>query len=350
MEFLYNYGLFLAKTVTFVAAVIFVVSALASLVRQVRAQMGDHLEVKSLNDRFKDLADAVNHSVLPPAEFKQLDKTRAKEDKARAKAQKKGTAVERPRVFVLNFDGDLQASSVASLREEVSAVLQVARDKDEVLLRLESEGGLVHGYGLAASQLQRIRDRKIALTAAVDKVAASGGYLMACVADHIVAAPFAIVGSIGVVAQLPNFNRLLKKHEIDFELHTAGEFKRTLTLFGENTEAGREKFQQEIEDTHALFKAFVAENRPTMPLAQVATGEHWFGTRALALKLVDALKTSDDWLLEKSKTADLYEVSFRRHRSLSDRLSHLARLTFRRPFAMPSLPRIPTSLHTREFL
>ncbi len=350
MEFLYNYGLFLAKTVTWVAAIIFVVASLASLIRQVRSQMGDHLEVKSLNDRFKDLAEALNHTVLAPAEFKQQHKSRAKEDKARAKAQKKGQVPERPRVFVLNFQGDLQATAVASLREEVSSVLQVARDKDEVLLRLESEGGLVHSYGLGASQLQRIRDRKISLTVAVDKVAASGGYLMACVAEQIIAAPFAIVGSIGVVAQLPNFNRLLKKHDIDYELHTAGEFKRTLTLFGENTEAGREKFQQEIDDTHALFKAFVAENRPQMPLAPVATGEFWFGTRALALKLVDTLKTSDDWLLEKSKTADLYEVSFRRHRSLSDRLSHLANLSFRRPFGLPALPTLPTSLNTRELL
>ncbi len=350
MEFLYHYGLFLAKTVTFVAAILFVVSALASLIRQVRQQMGDHLEVKSLNERYRDLADALNQVLLAPDEFKREQKTRAKQDKAHAKAQKKGSEAPRPRVFVLNFQGDIQASSVASLREEVSSVLQVARDKDEVLLRLESEGGLVHGYGLAASQLQRVRDRKITLTVAVDKVAASGGYLMACVADHIVAAPFAIVGSIGVVAQLPNFNRLLKKHEIDFELHTAGEFKRTLTLFGENTEAGRAKFQQEIEDTHALFKSFVADNRPALQLDKVATGEHWFGTRALALKLVDALKTSDDWLLEKSKTADLYEVSFRRHRSLGDRLSHLAKLSLRRPFAAPAMPSLPTSLNPRELL
>jgi serine protease SohB len=189
------------------------------------------------------------------------------------------------------------------------------------VLRLESEGGVVHGYGLAASQLQRIRDRGVKLTVAVDKVAASGGYLMACVADRIIAAPFAVVGSIGVVAQLPNFNRLLKKHEIEYELHTAGEFKRTLTLFGENTAAGRAKFQETLEDAHALFKSFIQQNRPQVAIDQVATGDHWFGARAIALKLVDELKTSDDYLLERSKDCDLYELRYKRHRSLAERVA-----------------------------
>ena len=108
-------------------------------------------------------------------------------------------------------------------------------------------------YGLAASQMQRIRDKKLKLTVCVDKVAASGGYMMAVVADKIIAAPFAVLGSIGVLAQVPNFHRLLKKHDVDFEMLTAGKYKRTLTMFGENTDKGREKFQEDIEDTHVLF-------------------------------------------------------------------------------------------------
>jgi serine protease SohB len=224
-------------------------------------------------------------------------------------------------VFVLDFHGDMMASAVASLREEISAVLQVARDGDEAMLRLESAGGAVEGYGLAASQLARLRERKIPLTVAVDKVAASGGYLMACVGDRILAAPFAVVGSIGVVGQLPNFNRLLKKHDVEYELHTAGEFKRTLTLFGENTDEGRAKFRETLEDAHALFKAYIAQYRPQVELARVATGEHWFGTRALELKLVDRISTSDDWLLERSKAADLLELRYRRHRPWLERVT-----------------------------
>lgn len=325
--FLYEYGLFFAKTLTFLVAAGVLAALLANLLQNLRGHATDHLEVKNLNHRFRDLADSVQHAVMTPHEWKQALKAHKAQDKARAKAHKAGVAAPRPRVFVLDFHGDLQASPVASLRDEISALLQVARPGDETVLRLESEGGVVHGYGLAASQLRRVRDQGITLTVAVDKVAASGGYLMACVADRILAAPFAVVGSIGVVGQLPNFNRLLKKHEIDYELHTAGEHKRTLTVFGENTAAGREKFRETLEDAHALFKGFIQQNRPQVNLAEVATGDHWFGTRALALKLVDELKTSDDYLLERSKACDLYELHYKRHRGLVERLgSGLTRL------------------------
>jgi serine protease SohB len=316
-EFLYNYGLFFAKAVTIVGAIVIAVAMLANLFRHVRAQAADHLEVKDLNQRFRDLADSVRHAFLAPDEWKREAKARKAEDKARAKARKKGAA--RPRVYVLDFHGDMMASGVASLREEISAVLQVAREGDETVLRLESEGGVVHGYGLAASQLARLRSKKIPLTVAVDKAALSGGYLMACVADRILAAPFAAVGSIGVVGQLPNFNRLLKKHDVEYELHTAGEYKRTLTLFGENTEEGRAKFRETLEDAHALFKGYIAQYRPQVDLAQAATGEHWFGTRAIELKLVDRLSTSDDYLLERSHDADLLELRYRRHRTWMER-------------------------------
>ena len=316
-EFFFQYGLFFAKAVTWVAAIAVVAMILLSLLHQARGHSADHLEVRDLNHRFRDLADSLKHALLTPDGWKKEVKAHKAEDKARARA----TEPARPRVFVLDFHGDLQASATASLREEISALLQVAGKGDECVLRLESEGGVVHGYGLAASQLRRIRDAGVKLTVAVDKVAASGGYLMACVADRILAAPFAVVGSIGVVGQLPNFSRLLKKHEIDYELHTAGEHKRTLTLFGENTDAGREKFRETLEDAHALFKEFIRQNRPQVDLTQVATGDHWFGTRALALKLVDELKTSDDYLLERSKSCDLYELRYKRHRGMVERLA-----------------------------
>jgi serine protease SohB len=320
-DFLLQYGLFLAKTITFAAAVIIVLAGLFSLIREAREQSHDHLQIKNINDRFELMADTLNDQILDENELKQQQKTRKAEEKAKQKAAKKGQQSPRSRLFSLSFDGDINATPVDSLREEISAILQVARKEDEILLRLESEGGLVHSYGLAASQLTRIRDRKIKLTVVVDKVAASGGYLMACVADKILAAPFAIIGSIGVVAQIPNFHRILKKNEIDFELHTAGQYKRTLTLFGENTDEGREKFREELEETHQLFKAFVTDNRPVLDIEKVATGEHWYGTRALSLRLIDEIKTSDDYLLERAKDADIYEIAYRRRQTLSDRLS-----------------------------
>ena len=214
------------------------------------------------------------------------------------------------RVFVLTFDGDIAASGVDGLRQEVSAVLGVAQSGDEVVVRVESAGGAVHGYGLAASQLARIRSRGVTLTVAVDKVAASGGYLMAAVADRILAAPFAVLGSIGVVAQIPNVHRLLKKHDVDVEVHTAGRFKRTLDVLGENTEQGRAKLREELEDVHALFQEYVANWRPKLDLEAVSTGEHWYGQRALDRALVDELVTSDEYLARACERADVFEVAW----------------------------------------
>ena len=224
-------------------------------------------------------------------------------------------------MFVLDFHGDIRASQVAELRETITSVLQVSEPGDEIVVRLESPGGQVHGYGLAASQLARIREHNINLTVAVDKVAASGGYMMACVADRILAAPFAILGSIGVVAQIPNFHRLLQRHDIDFEQHTAGPYKRTLSLFAENTEEGRKKFQEELEDTHELFKSFVKEHRPRVNIDELATGEHWYGTRALDHKLVDEIRTSDDYLMTRAQGADIYAVRYEEKKNLGEKLN-----------------------------
>ena len=305
MEFLLEYGMFLAKSVTLVLALLVALGGAVALLTQGRGapESKGRLEIHHVNADYEDMELALHSVILPKKALKAL----AKQRKAQAK-QREGTA--RPRLFVLNFHGDMRAAAVSALREEVTAVLQAAQAEDRVLLRLESAGGVVHGYGLAAAQLLRIKERQLHLTVAVDKVAASGGYMMACVADRIVAAPFAILGSIGVIAQLPNFNRLLRKHDVDFEQFMAGEHKRTVTLFGENTTQGRQKFQAEIEDVHALFKDFVKAQRPQLDVEQVATGEHWFGQRALQVQLVDELRTSDDLLLEASANADVYELTY----------------------------------------
>jgi serine protease SohB len=313
IEFLTEYGLFLAKLATVVAGILVVIGfAVASTKRSAQP---DGLDVENLNRRFEKLGDSIRSSIQGKSAYKKESKARRKADKKR---DKEGS--ERNRVFVLDFKGDLRASATASLREEVSAILAVATAEDKVLLRLENAGGTVHEHGLAASQLLRLKNHGIPLIVAVDKVAASGGYLMACTADRILAAPFAIVGSIGVIAQLPNFNRLLEEKGVDFEQVTAGRYKRTLTLFGKNTKEGREKLKEEIEEVHELFKSQIAEHRPQIDLDQVATGEHWHGIRALDLNLVDEIKTSDDFLIESANDHDLYGVVYKRRRSLPERL------------------------------
>lgn len=306
LELLFDYLGFLAKTATVVVAVLVILSAVAAATahRVMRGPPMGHIQVIRLNELLHDMYRAIEDAGLPPSVVK-------KQRKRDAKARKKQRHHEaRRRVFVLNFEGDLVATGVDSLRREISAVLGTATDGDEVLVRVHSAGGLVHGYGLGASQLARIRSKGVKLTVAVDKIAASGGYMMAAVADRILAAPFAVVGSVGVVAQIPNVHRLLKKHDVDIEVLTAGRYKRTLDLLGENTEEGREKLQGELHDAHALFQEFIGAYRPALDLETVSTGEAWYGQRALDRSLVDELVTSDEYLATACDEADVFEVSW----------------------------------------
>ena len=326
MEFLTEYGLFLAKTVTLALAVLFVFILILSNAARHKGDGRDKgtIHVLNLNDEMDFMKDEIRHEVLDPDFMKAEHKAEKKREKGERKARAKDpvSVPEKKRIYVLDFDGDTHASQVDELRHVITAVLGVVRPElDEVLLRLESPGGMVHAYGLAASQLARLRKRKVALTICVDKVAASGGYMMACIANKLLAAPFAYIGSIGVLVQLPNVHRLLKDNKVDFEMITAGEYKRTLTTFGENTDKDREKVQQDVDEMHTLFKDFIHEFRPALDIATVATGEVWTGTQALANGLIDAIDTSDEWLLEQSKDAELYAVSWEHKRKFAEKLS-----------------------------
>ncbi|MDE9533518.1 protease SohB [Xenorhabdus bovienii] len=323
MEYLSLYGLFLAKVVTVVLAV--VVLAVFCIGLGVRKTMHKgELRLTNLGESYREKQRQMQQARMSDAEqkiwqkaLKKQQKNDAKQKKAEAKASQKG--LQKSNLYVLDFKGSMDAHEVDSLREEISAILSVADSKDEVLLRLESPGGMVHGYGLAASQLARLRQKGIRLTIAVDKVAASGGYMMACVADRIIAAPFAIIGSIGVVAQLPNIHRLLKKNDIDVELHTAGEYKRTLTVLGENTEQGRQKFQEDLNETHKLFKSFIYQHRPSLDVEKVATGEYWYGTQAKENGLIDDVGVSDDFLIEQIEHCEVVGVSYSRRKRVIER-------------------------------
>ena len=309
MDILHDALGFAAKGFVVFATIALTSAFLFVLLRPRRAPRSG-LRVKRLNRRIEALGDALRAQTMPKKDLRKLLKAR----------KKAGKGADKPNVFVVDFKGDLFATAVASLREEVSAITAVAGKQDEVVVRLESAGGAVPHYGLAAAQLSRLRERGIHVTACIDRIAASGGYMMACVADQIVAAPFAIIGSIGVVAQVPNLHRFLEKHDVDFQEMTAGEFKRTVSVFGEITERGRKKFQEELEDTHQIFKEFVKAQRPKLDLDRVSTGEHWLARRGLDLGLVDQLRTSDEYLVGRAAEANLYEVAFEKPRSLRERL------------------------------
>lgn len=299
MEFLSQYGLFLLKTLTIVVAFLIIFAGFFSMSRKPKAK----IEINSLNEHYEQV-----HSLM------------AKEVLGEKAKKNKKSKEKKPKLFVLDFKGDIKASQVDQLRDEISSILTIAKPEDEVVIRIESPGGSVNGYGLASAQLQRIRDNNIPLTACIDKVAASGGYLMACVAQKIIAAPFAIIGSIGVVAQIPNFHRWLKKNNIDVELLTAGEYKRTLTLFGENTEKDRKKFQEDLEKIHTVFRQYVLSHRTQINIDEVSTGEHWLAADAFDLRLVDKLQTSDDYLIGKIKEHNVFKIQIQPKESLMNKL------------------------------
>ena len=312
LEIFLEYGLFLLKVITVLISVIVLISFVAASKKSTSAE---GLEIENLNDKYKGLSDSLNKVVMEKDEWKKKQKS----EKAIAKKNKK-KKTKKPKVYILDFIGDIKASAVPSLREEVTAILDIAKRNDQIVLRLDNHGGVVHEHGLAASQLARIRQKKIHLTVVVDKVAASGGYLMASVANKIYAAPFAILGSIGVIAQLPNFNRLLDNYGVDFEQITAGQYKRNVTMFGKNTDEDREKLKDQLEEIHELFKSSVNEYRPQLDLERVATGEHWYGSKALELGLIDEIKTSDELLIEMAKKYEIFSVKLKVKKPLKKRL------------------------------
>ncbi len=328
LAFLYDYGLFLAKSITFTAMIVVIISLIASLKQKSTHHKGE-LELEDLSESIRETTRQMQHMLTAQeqknTDDKNTDPLRHNDVPSKKyfwQFWKKKTPPEtnKPTLFVIDFEGNIAAEAVSSLREEITAIVQVATAQDQVLIRLESPGGMVSNYGLAASQLARVKAAQIPLTVAIDKVAASGGYLMACVADQILAAPFAMVGSIGVVAQLPNLNRFLEKHDVDYEQFTAGEYKRTVTIFGKNTPEAREKFQSELNDVHLAFQGFVAEHRPAMDLAHVATGEHWLASQALGLGLVDQLVTSDSYLLDMMAQYRIIQVKYKHKELMAQKL------------------------------
>lgn len=311
-NFLIDYSSFLLKTVTILIAVL-ILMAYSMKNKLKKKNDSGKVEITDLTEKLLEQKEKLEIEILGEKEYKKLEKKREAEEKAEE-------TVDPKRLYVIEFEGNINADEVNALREEITAILTIANEGDEVLLKLESPGGSVHGYGLGASQLKRLKDKNIKLTVAVDKVAASGGYLMACVGDEVASAPFAVLGSIGVVAEVPNIHRLLKKHDIDVDVMTAGEYKRTVTLLGENTEEAKDKFKEQLQDIHKLFKDFVKENRPKLDLDKVATGEAWYGTQALDLDLIDKIKTSDDIILEAIDEKDVYLVKYEEKKSIVQKI------------------------------
>ena len=310
IELLSNYGLFLMKTLTVLISILLIISF---IVNSKKSDQSGSIEIKNVNKELNSIEENIKKNILTKSDFKKFIKARKKSNKKLEK-----------RLFVIDFKGNIRASEIVSLRREVSGVILSCKKGDEVLLKLENSGGTVHEHGLAASQLKRIKDKKIPLTICVDKVAASGGYMMACVANKIIASPFAIIGSIGVLAQVPNFNKLLKDKGINFEQHTAGNYKRTVTMFGENTDKDREKLNEQLEEIHVLFKNFITSQRKNIDIEKVATGEYWYGENALSLNLIDEVMTSDEYILAMREKFEITHIKYKPIKTFSDKISKIS--------------------------
>lgn len=333
-EIIWEYLLFLAKVATILIAIIIVFSGIVgTAIGERKTQAGGYIEIIGINGIFKDYKHSLQSAVMSKKAYKQAVKAADKESKEKhktaaanliknkqANASESDTPREGRSMFYIEFHGDLRAQSVNNLRHEVSAVLTTAVAGDEVLVSIESGGGLVSSYGFAASLLQRFQGKGLKLTVAIDKVAASGGYLMACVANNIIAAPFAFIGSIGVVAQVPNFYRLLQQHHVDMDVFTAGEHKRQVTFFGENTEDGKVKFQESLEEIHEQFKEIVVTNRPDLDIEKVSTGEVWLAQKAAELGLVDELTTCDAYLMQACDDMEVVQVKWINRTSAIERI------------------------------
>lgn len=338
MEALQYIGIFAAQAFIVLFVILTIVIVIALLATRASGRSSE-LQITPVHKKYKNFSRAIKSFTLSKSEKKSFKK------EAKAELKQEEQNADSKKVFLIDFEGDTKASAVDNLREEISAVLSSASPQDEIVVRVESPGGVVHGYGLAASQLLRVREKGLQLTVCVDKVAASGGYLMSCTASKILCAPFAIVGSIGVVAQVPNFHKTLKKLDVDFKEYTAGEFKRTVSLLGEITPKGEEKFKEQLEETHVLFKDFVQRYRPQLNINEVATGEYWYGEQALAKGLVDQIQTSDAYLMELAEKHRILKVKHEEQKSFSDKLTGFVGQAMQKGFLG-----ILEDLQTRRFL
>lgn len=286
-----SYAIFFLKIITIIILLLTTIIICLILITN---KDNNYIKIKNINKKYITLKKLFLSKISKKIERKNLIK---EENLTKTK-----------NLFVLHFNGDINASDINNLKDILSIIILNKTHVDEVLIKLTSNGGIVTNYGLAASQLKRLKNENINLTISIDTIAASGGYMMACVANKIIASHFSIIGSIGVLGIIPNINKILTKNNIEIEYHTSGKYKKTLSIIGENTEIGRKKFIESLENTHFLFKNFVKENRSQINIEEIATGEYWYGVDALKLNLIDKIQTSDEYIIENLNNANIYEI------------------------------------------
>jgi serine protease SohB len=311
-----NYTIFFLKITTII---ILLLLTLIMCLIIIKNKDNKYIKIKNINKKYITFKKLFLSEILKKTEKKQIIKNINEEEKI----------TKTKNLFILNFNGDINASDINNLKDILSVIILNKKYVDEVLIKLTSNGGIVTNYGLAATQLKRLKNENINLTISIDTIAASGGYMMACVANKIIASHFSIIGSIGVLGIIPNINKILNKNNIEIEYHTSGKYKKTLSIIGENTEIGRKKFIESLENTHFLFKNFVKENRSQINIEEIATGEYWYGIDALKLNLIDKIQTSDEYIMENLNTTQIYEIKLNEKTNIKNKIKeHIHNILF----------------------
>ncbi|CAB3976441.1 protease SohB [Candidatus Azoamicus ciliaticola] len=302
-----DYTIFFLKIITIIILLLLTIITCLIIIKN---KDNKYIEIKNINKKYITLKKMFLSEILKKTEKKNIIKNINKEEKI----------IKTKNLFILNFNGDINASDINNLKDILSILILNKKYVDEVLIKLTSNGGIVTNYGLAATQLKRLKNENINLTISIDTIAASGGYMMACVANKIIASHFSIIGSIGVLGIIPNINKMLNKNNIEIEYHTSGKYKKTLSVIGENTEIGRKKFIESLENTHFLFKNFVKENRSQINIDEIATGEYWYGIDALKLNLIDKIQTSDEYIMENLNNTKIYEIKLNEKTNIKNKI------------------------------
>lgn len=174
----------------------------------------------------------------------------------------------------------------------VDWIQELSDDEDikGVVLRINSPGGLIAPAQEVYQAIERLGQKK-PVVASMSTIAASGGYYVACAAESIIANPGSLTGSIGVKAQVPNFQELMRKLGVEQETIVSGDLKDAGSPTKEMTPKEREYFQEIVDELSGQFIQVVAQSRDLelQEVQELADGRAFTGTQALDEGLVDEL-------------------------------------------------------------
>ncbi|WP_343192796.1 S49 family peptidase [Buchnera aphidicola (Taiwanaphis decaspermi)] len=292
MEFIYSYILFIIKTLSVLFFLhLFSKIIIIYILKKNDIYLNNTLKVELLNNHYKKLKNDLS--------FFQKKKI----------INQKNVYNKKSNLYILDYNDKIKKNKIKKLREEISSIILVAKKNDEVLLRLENTSDIVYEYGLVIAQLQRLRKKGIKLIISIDKIVSNGGYIIACVADHISASPFSIIGPINIVVNIPNIDKYTQTSNLNNQLNDCNTFTK-LTLIKNNTKIYVNKIFNKLDIKKYIRNSFIKDMRPSLNLNKIFNQNYWIGENAINEKLIDSINTSDDILFSKKDTHNLLKIKY----------------------------------------